>query len=49
LRPNRSIARAKLAEQDPSVLAGRLTFELLTWWCPPDTMIRPGLSITIEY
>jgi uncharacterized protein YciI len=44
-----SLDRAReFAERDPSVLAGRLTFDLMTWWCPPDTMIRAGLPITID-
>jgi uncharacterized protein YciI len=37
----------RLAEQDPAVLAGRLTVEVMTWWCRPATMIRPGRSVSV--
>jgi hypothetical protein len=37
----------KLAEADPAVLAGRLTVEIMTWYCPPGTMSRPGRSVTV--
>jgi len=44
-----SLDRAReLAGTDPAVLAGRLEVEAMTWWCPPRTMIRPGLPITIN-
>jgi len=36
----------RLAEQDPAVLAGRLAVEVMTWWCRPDTMVRPGQSVS---
>jgi hypothetical protein len=43
-----SVARAReLAEQDPSVRAGRLTVDVLTWLCPPGTMAKPGTPVTI--
>ncbi len=31
-----------LAEQDPAVLAGRLSIEVMTWWCPAGTMVASG-------
>jgi uncharacterized protein YciI len=37
----------RLAEQDPAVVAGRLTIEVMTWWCPPGTMVQPGQPITV--
>jgi uncharacterized protein YciI len=37
----------RLAEQDPAVLAGRLVVEVMTWWCPPGTMTRPGRPIAV--
>lgn len=37
----------RLAEQDPAVQAGRLAVEVMTWWCRPGTMIRPGKSISV--
>ncbi|MGI9007623.1 MAG: YciI family protein [Streptosporangiaceae bacterium] len=37
----------QLAENDPSVLAGRLAVEVMTWYCPPGTMTRPGQVITV--
>jgi uncharacterized protein YciI len=43
-----SIAVARqLAEQDPAVLAGSLTVEVMTWWCPPGTMILAGRSFSL--
>jgi len=36
----------QLAEADPAVLAGRLTIEIMTWYCPPGTMSRPGRAVT---
>ncbi len=43
-----SIAAARqLAEQDPAVLAGRLTVEVMTWWCPPGTMILAGRAFSL--
>jgi uncharacterized protein YciI len=32
----------QLAEDDPAVRAGRLTVEIMTWFCPPGTMSQPG-------
>jgi uncharacterized protein YciI len=43
-----SVARAReVAEQDPSVKAGRLVVDVVTWLCPPGTMAKPGTLITI--
>ena len=43
-----SLARAReLAEADPAVRAGRLTVEIMTWWCPPGTMSKPGQAISV--
>ena len=44
-----SVERAReLADTDPAVRAGRLEVEAMTWWCPPDTMIRPGEPVTVD-
>jgi uncharacterized protein len=32
----------RLAEEDPSVCAGRLTVDVMRWYCPTGTMVRPG-------
>ena len=32
----------RLAEQDPSVQAGRLVVDVMEWWCPVGTMTQPG-------
>jgi len=37
----------RLAEQDPAVRAGRLVVEVMTWWCRPGTMVRPGRPIAL--
>jgi uncharacterized protein YciI len=37
----------RLAEADPAVRAGRLTVEVMTWYCPPGTMSRPGRTVTV--
>ena len=43
-----SIERSRqLAEADPAVLAGRLTVEIMTWYCPPGTLTRPGRVVTL--
>jgi uncharacterized protein YciI len=43
-----SLARARqMAEADPAVRAGRLAVEVMTWWCPPGTMVHRGHPITI--
>jgi uncharacterized protein YciI len=38
----------RLAEADPAVRAGRLTVEIMTWWCPAGTMVRQGQPITLD-
>jgi len=38
----------ELAEQDPSVRAGRLRVEVMTWWAPAGTMIKPGVAVDSE-
>jgi uncharacterized protein YciI len=43
-----SLARARqLAEADPAVRAGRLTVEIMTWYCPPGTMSQPGRTMSL--
>jgi uncharacterized protein len=43
-----SVERSReLAEADPAVLAGRLTADIMTWYCPPGTMSRPGKAVTM--
>jgi uncharacterized protein YciI len=43
-----SVERSReLAEADPAVLAGRLAVEIMTWYCPPGTMAKPGKSVTL--
>ncbi len=37
----------RLAEQDPAVVGGRLSVEVMTWWCRPGTMTRPGKPVTV--
>jgi uncharacterized protein len=37
----------RLAEADPAVRAGRLTIEIMTWYCPPGTMSKPGQAVTV--
>jgi uncharacterized protein len=36
----------QLAEADPAVRAGRLAVEIMTWYCPPGTLSRPGRAVT---
>ena len=44
----RSLAEARrLAEADPAVRAGRLTVQIMTWYCPPGTMGKPGRAVTV--
>jgi uncharacterized protein len=38
----------RLAEDDPAVRAGRLAVEIMTWYCPPATMSRPGRVVTMD-
>lgn len=43
-----SLAEARqLAEADPAVLAGRLTVDVMTWYCPPGTMRCPGTPVSV--
>ena len=43
-----SLAEARrLAEADPAVRAGRLAVEIMTWYCPPGTMSKPGRLVTV--
>lgn len=37
----------QLAETDPAVRAGRLTVEIMTWYCPLGTMSKPGRTVTL--
>jgi uncharacterized protein YciI len=37
----------RLAETDPAVRAGRLAVEIMTWYCPPGTMNKPGRAVTL--
>jgi uncharacterized protein YciI len=37
----------RLAEQDPAVVSGRLTVDVMTWLCGPGTMARPGRPVSI--
>ena len=37
----------KFAEADPAVRAGRLAVEIMTWYCPPGTMSKPGRAVTL--
>jgi uncharacterized protein YciI len=37
----------RLAEQDPSVRAGRLAVDVMEYWCPVGSMARPGRRFTI--
>jgi hypothetical protein len=37
----------QLAEADPAVRAGRLTVEIMTWYCPPGTMSQPGRLVLL--
>lgn len=38
----------RLAEDDPAVRAGRLAVEIMTWYCPPATMSRPGRAVALD-
>ena len=43
-----SLERSRqLAGDDPAVRAGRLAVEIMTWYCPPGTMSRPGRAVTL--
>jgi uncharacterized protein len=36
----------RLAEDDPAVRAGRLDVEIMTWYCGPGLMVRPGRAVS---
>lgn len=38
----------RIAEQDPAVRAGRLTVDVMHWWCPPDLMPLRGRRFTVD-
>ena len=38
----------RLAEQDPSVKAGRLVVDVMQWLCPAGTMAQPGQPFVFE-
>jgi uncharacterized protein YciI len=43
-----SLARSReLAEADPAVRAGRLSVEIMIWYCPPGTMSKPGRTVPV--
>ena len=43
-----SLERSRqFAEADPAVRAGRLAVEIMTWYCPPGTMSRPGRAVSL--
>ena len=37
----------KLQPSDPAVRAGRLTVEIMTWYCQPGTMSQPGRTVSL--
>lgn len=39
--------REAAAKADPAVRAGRLTVQIMTWYCPPGTMGKPGRAVTV--
>ncbi len=44
-----SVERAReIAEQDPSVRAGRLVVDVMEWLCPAGTMILPGRPVELS-
>ena len=44
-----SMERAReIAEQDPSVRAGRLVVDVMEWLCPAGTMILPGRPVELS-
>jgi uncharacterized protein YciI len=41
-----SLAEARrLAEADPAVRAGRLTVDVMRWYCPTGTMVQRGSAV----
>lgn len=44
-----SLERSRqFAEDDPAVRAGRLAVDIMTGYCPPGTMSRPGRTVTLS-
>jgi uncharacterized protein YciI len=44
-----SLERSReLAEADPAVRAGRLAAEVMTWYCGPGLMVRPGRTVSLS-
>ena len=37
----------RLAQADPAVQAGRLEIHVMTWYCPPGTMVSAGKAVTL--
>jgi uncharacterized protein YciI len=37
----------RLAQADPAVKAGRLEIEVMTWYCPPGTMVSAGKAVSL--
>jgi len=43
-----SLERSRaLALDDPAVRAGRLTVEIMTWYCGPGLMVSPGRAVSV--
>jgi len=38
----------EMANADPAVRAGRLEVRAMTWLCPPGTMIKDGMPVSLE-
>lgn len=38
----------RLAEQDPWVKAGGLVIDVVKWWCPAGTMVKPGQPVELD-
>ena len=38
----------RLAAQDPWVQAGGLVIDVVTWWCPAGTMVKPGRPVKLD-
>jgi uncharacterized protein YciI len=38
----------RLSELDPLFLAGRLEFDVMSYWCAPGSISRPGQPFTLE-
>jgi uncharacterized protein YciI len=37
----------RLSELDPLYLAGRLEYDVMTYWCPPGSISAPGRPFTL--